>query len=101
MRITQLIQDFKPLIIAAGIVIAVAIGGRLVLADEAPPTQVQESADSINANQKRIAEIRKYVDEFELLKSDNAKLVGRMEAFGWSYDWSTKKPVKLEAPLAE
>lgn len=95
MRITEM----KPYIIAVGVVIAVAIGGRLVMADEAPPQQVQQSADAIADNQKEIARLKPLVEKFELLKSDNAKLVGRMEAFGWTMDWATKQPVKL--PLAQ
>lgn len=84
--------------LALSIVIVAAVSARAIhaWADETPPRQVEESADSIHKNQKRIADIRKYVDEFETLKSDNARLVGRMEAFGYTMDWSKNQPVKLE-----
>lgn len=86
----------KAILVALAIIVAASFGARLVRAYEAPPRQVQESVDSIHKNQKRIADLRKYVDEFETLKSDNAKLVGRMEAFGWTMDWSKSQPVKIE-----
>jgi len=92
-------ENRKPLIgFAAALVIvcSVCLLARAAFADEAPPPQVEESAASIQRNQKRIAELRPLVEEFELLKSDNAKLQGRMEAFGWSYDWATNQPVKLD-----
>lgn len=88
-------KDLKPYLIAFTIVVTFCLSVRFVLAGEPLPQQVQESFESIQSNQKRIADLRKYVDEFELLKNDNAKLVGRMEAFGYTYDWSVNSPVKM------
>jgi hypothetical protein len=66
-------------------------------ADEAPPRQVQESVSAALKNNKRRSAIQKYVVEDKQLEADNAKLVGRMEAFGWTMDWSKGQAVKLPA----
>lgn len=97
MRITEM----KPYIIIVGLVVAVAVAGRLAIAfaDEAKPPQVEDASDGIYRNQLRRAEIRKYVEEDKLLEIDNAKQVGRLETFGWAYDFQQKKAVKL--PLAQ
>lgn len=101
MRIS--LSEMKPFIIALGVVVAVAIGGRLVMADEAPPVEVQRHADAISQNQPELAKEKAIIAEhqkrLDALKSDNAYHVGGMESFGWTYDWATKKPVKL--PLAQ
>lgn len=67
-----------------------------------PPTQadgkepqVLRTEEEINANQVRIAELRPFVEEFERIKADNAKLTGRLEVFGYQFDWSTGEAVKL------
>lgn len=67
-----------------------------------PPTQadgkepqVIRTEKDINANQVRIAELRPLVAEFERLKADNAKLTGRLEVFGYQFDWLKGEAVKL------
>lgn len=89
-------QNATPLALTAAIVLSVSFLATMARAGEAPPSQVTESVEAIHDNQQRIAELRKYVDEFNFLKEDNAKLVGRMEAFGWTMDWSKNDAVKMD-----
>jgi hypothetical protein len=97
---------FKIWFIAAAIVIPlsfVGLGLKMAFADEAPPLEVSRHGEAIEANQPEISKEKAIIAEhqkrLDALKSDNAYHVGGMEAFGWTYDWNTKKPVKLEVPL--
>lgn len=67
--------------------------------EAAIPRQVVESVEGIRANQKEMAPVKKNRDrlkaelaqaekEVSKLASDNARLIGRIEAFGYGFDWS-------------
>lgn len=62
------------------------------------PIQVQETEQSIKRNQARITELKPLVDEFNTLKADNARLVGRLEVFGFAFDWSKLAANKVAEP---
>lgn len=62
------------------------------------PIQVQETETSIKRNQARITELKPLVDEFNTLKADNARLVGRLEVFGFAFDWSKLAAHKVAEP---
>jgi hypothetical protein len=53
------------------------------------PQQVLDSVNGIISNQERIAELRPSIEEFDRLKTDNAVLVGRLQGWGYVFDWST------------
>lgn len=63
------------------------------------PIQVQETETSLKRNQARITELKPLVDEFNTLKADNARLVGRLEVFGFAFDWTKLAANKVADPL--
>ena len=89
---------------AAFIVSALAIALLSVLTQPAKadvdsrPIQVQETETSIKRNQVRITELKPLVEEFNTLKADNARLVGRLEVFGFAFDWSKLVANKVSEP---
>lgn len=62
------------------------------------PIQVQETQVSLRRNQARITELKPLVEEFNTLKEDNARLVGRLDVFGYSFDWKTMETKKTGVP---
>lgn len=92
----------KPYLIAVAIVVITscsAIAARHAFASEAPPIEVERHADAIRENQPEIAKEKKIIAEhqkrLDALKTDNAMRVGGMQAFGWTLDWTTLRPVKM------
>lgn len=75
--------------ITIGLFAIILLFGSQVGAKDAPPRQVQESVQAIAKNQDRITKLRPLVEEFENLKADNARMVGRIEAFNYTFNWDT------------
>ena len=87
----------KYFLISCAVVISVALLGSHVIAQDSRPTEIVEEAEqAIQANQSRIAELRPLVEEFEALKNDNSYNVGRIEAHGYTFNWTTLKAEKQD-----
>jgi TolA-binding protein len=66
-------------------------------AQEARPAIVDDAEADLRNNQKRIAELRPYVEEFEALKVDNIKQITRLEDNGYRFLWEKNLAEKIPA----
>lgn len=69
------------------------------------PIQVQETEQSIKRNQAErqalkpaLAECATIQQRDKLLETDNARLVGRLEVFGFAFDWPKLAANKVAEP---